>query len=299
MLYIERDCGPIGRAGRPIRDTEGKSHAHDPGHGLACPARRLRRRRVQQQRRQQCELGANASNAQAPAAPADPQRENEMRECADDVRTELPAGSDLNAFCGCAVDKMQTGLRRARRDGAMRRAAGHPPQQLAALGKPPGVTLGTALPAVPGASPCACLILAASLLLAACAMTGRRRAGRAAGRADPDRRGRRATRRATPGPRSRGSPMSRSISTPISRRGGWPARRRSTSRRRRARRRSSSTPRGWRSSAITGAGGAAAALHARPGRRDARPAADRPDRRGAADRDPLPHRRRTPRRCNG
>jgi hypothetical protein len=56
---------------------------------------------------------ASGANTSAPvtAAPANPRRENEMRECADDVRTELPAGSDLNAFCGCAVDKMQTGLR--------------------------------------------------------------------------------------------------------------------------------------------------------------------------------------------
>jgi hypothetical protein len=54
--------------------------------------------------------GANTS-APVAGAPANPQRENELRECADDVRTELPAGSDLNAFCGCAVDKMQTGLR--------------------------------------------------------------------------------------------------------------------------------------------------------------------------------------------
>lgn len=51
-----------------------------------------------------------ATGAAAPAAAANPQRENELRECADDVRTELPAGTDINAFCGCAVDKMQTGL---------------------------------------------------------------------------------------------------------------------------------------------------------------------------------------------
>jgi hypothetical protein len=60
-------------------------------------------------------MGGTPGTPAAPAAPATPAagagRENEMRECADDVRSELPAGTDLNAFCGCAVDKMQTGLR--------------------------------------------------------------------------------------------------------------------------------------------------------------------------------------------
>jgi hypothetical protein len=60
---------------------------------------------------------ANAANAAAPApaanaaAPADPRRANEIQECIADVRTELPEGADLNGFCGCAVDKMQTGAR--------------------------------------------------------------------------------------------------------------------------------------------------------------------------------------------
>ncbi|HYI47938.1 MAG TPA: hypothetical protein VEX35_05675 [Allosphingosinicella sp.] len=49
--------------------------------------------------------GANAAGP-APAASANPQREGELRECADDVRTELPPGTDINAFCNCAVDKM-------------------------------------------------------------------------------------------------------------------------------------------------------------------------------------------------
>ncbi|HEV7661860.1 MAG TPA: hypothetical protein VGO55_18625 [Allosphingosinicella sp.] len=55
--------------------------------------------------------GNGAASAGAAAAPANPRREHDMRECANDVRGELPAGTDLNAFCGCAVDKMQTGLR--------------------------------------------------------------------------------------------------------------------------------------------------------------------------------------------
>lgn len=49
--------------------------------------------------------GANAAGP-APAASANPQRESELRECAADVGTELPAGTDINAFCNCAVDKM-------------------------------------------------------------------------------------------------------------------------------------------------------------------------------------------------
>ncbi|MEA3044058.1 MAG: hypothetical protein QOJ53_2262 [Sphingomonadales bacterium] len=61
---------------------------------------------------------AAAVNAAAPAAGAaapanalgDARRADEIRECSDDVRTELPEGTDLNAFCGCAVDRMQTGL---------------------------------------------------------------------------------------------------------------------------------------------------------------------------------------------
>ncbi|MEA3014680.1 MAG: hypothetical protein QOD42_3225 [Sphingomonadales bacterium] len=54
---------------------------------------------------------AEGANTAAPVAAASPARENEIRECINDIRTELPAGSDLNAFCGCAVDKMTTGLR--------------------------------------------------------------------------------------------------------------------------------------------------------------------------------------------
>jgi hypothetical protein len=52
---------------------------------------------------------AEGANAQAPVAAANPARENEIRECIADVRTELPPSADLNAFCGCAVDKMTTG----------------------------------------------------------------------------------------------------------------------------------------------------------------------------------------------
>lgn len=54
---------------------------------------------------------APAANAAAPAnALADAHRADEIGECSDDVRTELPEGTDVAAFCGCAVDRMQTGL---------------------------------------------------------------------------------------------------------------------------------------------------------------------------------------------
>jgi hypothetical protein len=57
---------------------------------------------------------AAASNGSAATAPApassDPRRASEIQECIQDVRTELPPTADINAFCGCAVDKMQTGL---------------------------------------------------------------------------------------------------------------------------------------------------------------------------------------------
>ena len=53
---------------------------------------------------------AGTANAAAPAPSADPalaaRRADEIRECSDDVRSELPEGADLNAFCGCAVDRM-------------------------------------------------------------------------------------------------------------------------------------------------------------------------------------------------
>ena len=52
---------------------------------------------------------ANGSAPSAPAASANPQRENEIGECVRDVANEMPAGADVNAFCGCAVDKMTSG----------------------------------------------------------------------------------------------------------------------------------------------------------------------------------------------
>lgn len=62
---------------------------------------------------------SNAADTANAAAPADPlaaaRRADMIRECSDDVRTEVPEGTDLNAFCGCAVDRMdgETGEREA------------------------------------------------------------------------------------------------------------------------------------------------------------------------------------------
>lgn len=59
---------------------------------------------------------ASSANAAAPADPlAAARRADMIRECSDDVRTEVPEGTDLNAFCGCAVDRMggETGEREA------------------------------------------------------------------------------------------------------------------------------------------------------------------------------------------
>ena len=61
----------------------------------------------------------NAANAAAPEAAANtstsaandlaasyPTRAADIQECIEDVRNEVPAGTDLNAFCGCAADRM-------------------------------------------------------------------------------------------------------------------------------------------------------------------------------------------------
>ena len=51
----------------------------------------------------------NAATANAAEALADPARAGEVAECKQDVATELPAGTDLDAFCDCAVTGMQGG----------------------------------------------------------------------------------------------------------------------------------------------------------------------------------------------
>ena len=45
--------------------------------------------------------------AAGPATPApSPAAAGEIQECVSDVANELPPGTDVNAFCGCAVEKM-------------------------------------------------------------------------------------------------------------------------------------------------------------------------------------------------
>ncbi len=54
------------------------------------------------------EAAANGSMSAANTAAAmEPARAGEINECIEDVRTEVPEGTDLNAFCGCAVDRMR------------------------------------------------------------------------------------------------------------------------------------------------------------------------------------------------
>ena len=62
------------------------------------------------------EAGAAAPEAAADAAKPsgtdtaamDPRRAGEIAECIQDVAREVPPGTDVNAFCGCAVDRMQS-----------------------------------------------------------------------------------------------------------------------------------------------------------------------------------------------
>ena len=55
------------------------------------------------------EAGANtAMSAENTMAAMDPARAGEIQECIDDIRTEVPANTDLDAFCGCAVERMQS-----------------------------------------------------------------------------------------------------------------------------------------------------------------------------------------------
>ena len=51
--------------------------------------------------------GANSMTADNTMAAMDPARAGEIQECIQDIRTEVPANTDLDAFCGCAVDRMR------------------------------------------------------------------------------------------------------------------------------------------------------------------------------------------------
>jgi hypothetical protein len=48
---------------------------------------------------------ASAAPAQS-AAPAGARNAADVQECVQDVQSELPQGTDINAFCNCAVDGM-------------------------------------------------------------------------------------------------------------------------------------------------------------------------------------------------
>lgn len=81
------------------------------------------------------ETGANAmtpatenGSASAANALADPRRAGEIQECKDDVTNELPAGTDMDAFCGCAVDGMQGGRGERAAMEACAAQMGIPPQ---------------------------------------------------------------------------------------------------------------------------------------------------------------------------
>lgn len=55
------------------------------------------------------EAAANASTSAAnDLAAAYPTRAADIQECIEDVRSEVPEGTDLNAFCGCAADRMHS-----------------------------------------------------------------------------------------------------------------------------------------------------------------------------------------------
>lgn len=59
---------------------------------------------------------APAANAPAPAGTSEPvnaaasadRRRRQIRECISVMSGQLPAGTDPNAFCSCAIDKMLT-----------------------------------------------------------------------------------------------------------------------------------------------------------------------------------------------
>ncbi|MBC7986750.1 MAG: hypothetical protein H7X93_08785 [Sphingomonadaceae bacterium] len=55
------------------------------------------------------DAGDDGDDATDADASADPRRADMIGECIDDVRPEVPAGTDLDAFCGCAVDGMEGG----------------------------------------------------------------------------------------------------------------------------------------------------------------------------------------------
>lgn len=55
------------------------------------------------------ESDAGDSGDAASAGADDPRRADMIAECIDDVRPEVPPGTDLDGFCGCAVGEMEGG----------------------------------------------------------------------------------------------------------------------------------------------------------------------------------------------
>lgn len=49
---------------------------------------------------------AAPAQTSAPASTGGARNPADVQECVQDVQTELPAGTDVNAFCNCAVDGM-------------------------------------------------------------------------------------------------------------------------------------------------------------------------------------------------
>jgi len=52
------------------------------------------------------ESAAPPAQTPAPAATGGDRDPSDVQECVQDVQNELPAGTDVNAFCNCAVDGM-------------------------------------------------------------------------------------------------------------------------------------------------------------------------------------------------
>ena len=55
-------------------------------------------------------VDANAAAPAATGAAPSARRDSEVRECSSDMASRLSAGADVGAFCGCAVDKVATGM---------------------------------------------------------------------------------------------------------------------------------------------------------------------------------------------
>jgi hypothetical protein len=55
-------------------------------------------------------VDANAAAPAATGAASSAHRDNEVRECSSDMASRLSPGADVGAFCGCAVDKVATGV---------------------------------------------------------------------------------------------------------------------------------------------------------------------------------------------